>query len=173
MKKEVLDKVKAIDNNIKKLKEEKKRIFFDEASREIMELMNKQGLKELLLMECRDDEGSYYMQEPFRDRKYERPDEHDEDKTYKWNDGTITYRNEFDELKCVVRLGIIQKKLKMQVMYCADYDDYWDYGEIEDKWIDFDNYNNYANVKFLIKYLKHESYSYDYTKAHPELLLLK
>lgn len=157
---EVLKKVMELDKQLHQLKEERDNMFYRPARMEIIEQMRKHGVNELLLLEKDEATGEWKR---FKDAFLFFNEDYDPIFSYEGED--TCYR--------IVRFGIIEDKLRMRLQEIPDGPD----GELLQKpegseWIPFWGFADFELLFLLLCYVNHGLDPYNYTKAHPELLVL-
>lgn len=157
---EVLKQVMELDEQIHRLKKERDDMFYIPARLEIIEQMKQYGVNELLLLEKDEATGEWKR---FKDAIMFFNEDYDPIFSYEGED------------KCcrIVRFGIIGGKLRMRLQEMPEDSN----GESlqkpeETEWLPFQGFADFELLDLLLGYIHHSIDSYEYTKAHPELLVL-
>lgn len=157
---EVLKQVMELDEQIHRLRKERDDMFYIPARQEIIEQMKQHGLNELLLLEKDEATGEWKR---FKDAVAFFNEDYDPIFSYEGED--TCYR--------IVRFGIIEGKLRMRLQEMPEGPN----GEFlqkpeEPEWLPFGGFDDFELLYLLLYYVYQGLDSYDYTKAHPELLVL-
>lgn len=157
---EVLKQVMELDEQIHRLKKERDDMFYIPARSEIIEQMQKHGVNELLLLEKDEATGEWKR---FKDAVAFFNEDYDPIFSYEGED--TCYR--------IVRFGIIEGKLRMCLQEMPDDPNGWFLQKPEElEWLPFRGFDDFELLDLLLSYIHHSIDSYEYTKAHPELLVL-
>ena len=157
---EVLKQVMELDKQIRQLKKKRDEMFYCPARLEIIEQMKQHGVNELLLLEKDEATGEWKR---FNDAFLFFNEDYDPIFSYEGED--TCYR--------IVRFGIIDDKLKMRLQEMPEGPN----GEFlqkpeESEWIPFWGFDDFELLDLLLCYVNNGQDPYNYTKAHPELLVL-
>ena len=157
---EVFKQVMELDKQIHRLKKERDDMFYIPARLEIIEQMRKHGVNELLLLEKDEVTGEWKR---FNDAIMFFNEDYDPIFTYEGED--TCYR--------IVRFGIIEDKLRMRLQEMPEEPN----GEFlqkpeESDWLPFNGFADFELLDLLLHYVHFGLDPYEYTKAHPELLML-
>ena len=157
---EVLKQVMELDKQIRQLKKKRDEMFYCPARLEIIEQMKQHGVNELLLLEKDEATGEWKR---FKDAFIFFNEDYDPIFSYEGED--TCYR--------IVRFGIIDDKLKMRLQEMPEGPN----GEFlqkpeESEWIPFNGFDDFELLFLLLGYVCIAQDPYNYTKSHPELLVL-
>ena len=157
---EVLKQVMELDDQIHRLRKERDDMFYRPARMEIIEQMKQHGVNELLLLEKDEATGEWKR---FKDAFMFFNEDYDPIFSYEGED--TCYR--------IVRFGIIEDKLRMRLQEIPEGPN----GEFlqkpeEPEWIPFSGFADFELLDLLLHYVHFGLDPYEYTKAHPELLVL-
>ena len=158
---EVFGKVQELNDQIRKLRSERDDMFYIPARAEIIGEMQKHGVKELLLFEKDEATGDWKSFKEaylfFNEDDYPLFCYELEDPTYR-----------------LVRLGIIDGRLRMRLQELVEGPDGNFIPKPENpEWLPFKGSNDFDTLSQLLHFISFAFSPYEYTKAHPELLVLK
>ena len=158
---ELLKQVMELDHQIRKLRKERDDMFYIPARAEIIETMKQHGVNELLLMEKDETSGEWKR---CRDAIMFFNEDYDPVFTYEYDD--ICYR--------IVRFGIIDDRLRMRLQEVYENPNgEWLQKPEESDWLPFQGFEDYELLFLLLHYVIWSKDIYEYTAAHPELLVLR
>lgn len=159
--KEVLDKVQELDDQIRKLRSERDDMFYIPARAEIIGEMQKHGVKELLLFEKDETTGDWKS--------------FGEARLFFNEDNHPLFCFELEDSTCrLVRFGIIDGRLRMRLQELLEGPNGNFIPNPENpEWLPFRGSNDFDTLGQLLSFISFAHDPYEYTKAHPELLVLK